>query len=125
MPLVLCAGRHTPTLPQFPKNFQLFLLTNSLAHPLPAAAGLLPPSLPLLLHCCHHLITRMKPMHLACPLCVSAVWEMFYCKDVYDNLLDGQICVGVSDGSLRPEFDDTCPLPYRRLAERCWSQNPE
>ncbi len=49
---------------------------------------------------------------------------MFYCKELYEGLLDGQICVGVSDGSLRPEFDDACPLPYRRLAERCWHQDP-
>lgn len=154
--------------------------------------------------------------------CLLAVWEMFYCRDPYDGLLEGQICVGVTggglsrlggsgvelqaaagvhkprinsspgrevqlatwrgsgmleglstqlrcsttscyracararypgthrparpalpavplrritlpqacrhrpaDGSLRPEFDDECPEPYRRLAERCWHQDPE
>lgn len=50
---------------------------------------------------------------------------MFYCREVYEGLIDGQICVGVSEGNLRPEFDDTCPAPYRRLAERCWHQDPE
>ena len=31
----------------------------------------------------------------ACP-CLGAVWEMFYCRDPYEGLMDGQICVGVS-----------------------------
>lgn len=30
-----------------------------------------------------------------------------------------------ADGSLRPEFRDDCPEPYRRLAERCWHPDPE
>ena len=30
-----------------------------------------------------------------------------------------------ADGALRPEFRDDCPEPYRRLAERCWHQDPE
>ena len=30
-----------------------------------------------------------------------------------------------ADGSLRPEFEVDCPEPYRRLAERCWHQEPE
>lgn len=53
------------------------------------------------------------------------LWEMFYCRDPYDSMLDAQICSGVSDGWLRPEFEDDCPEPYRILAERCWQQNPE
>ncbi|KAI3434599.1 hypothetical protein D9Q98_002667 [Chlorella vulgaris] len=52
------------------------------------------------------------------------LWEMFYCRDPYEGLMDGQICVGVTDGSLRPEFEADCPEPYRRLAERCWHQDP-
>ena len=27
---------------------------------------------------------------------LAAVWEMFYCRDPYEGLMDGQICVGVS-----------------------------
>ena len=50
---------------------------------------------------------------------------MFYCKDVYPDLLDGQICVGVCDGTLRPEFWEDAPAPYRRLAERCWHHDPK
>ncbi|PRW57603.1 serine threonine- kinase drkC [Chlorella sorokiniana] len=53
------------------------------------------------------------------------LWEMFYCTDPYEGLIDGQICLGVSDGTLRPEFKDDCPEPYRRLAQRCWHQDPE
>jgi len=31
-------------------------------------------------------------------ICLPSVWEMFYCRDPYDGLLDGQICVGVTGG---------------------------
>ncbi|KAK9808759.1 hypothetical protein WJX72_003116 [[Myrmecia] bisecta] len=53
------------------------------------------------------------------------LWEMFYCKSAYEGLLEGQICLGVSDGTLRPEFDESCPLPYQRMAQECWQQEPE
>ena len=43
----------------------------------------------------------------------------------YEGLMEAQICVGVCDGSLRPQFNETCPLPYQRLAIQCWAQNPE
>ena len=39
--------------------------------------------------------------------------------------MEGQICVGVCDGSLRPEFDEECPADFRELTARCWAQNPE
>ncbi len=32
--------------------------------------------------------------------CLLAVWEMFYCREPYDGLLEGQICVGVTGGWL-------------------------
>ena len=54
-----------------------------------------------------------------------AVWEMFYCESAYDGLMEAQICVGVCDGSLRPHFNESCPLPYQKLAMKCWAQNPE
>ena len=53
-----------------------------------------------------------------------AVWEMFYCQTAYEGLIEAQICVGVCDGTLRPEFDDTCPMPYQGIATSCWAQNP-
>ncbi len=53
------------------------------------------------------------------------MWEMFYCESAYEGLMEAQICVGVCDGSLRPHFNDTCPLPYQKLAKQCWAQNPE
>lgn len=55
----------------------------------------------------------------------AAVWEMFYCMAAYDGLMDAQICVGVCDGTLRPHFNESCPLPYQKLAMQCWAQNPE
>ena len=55
----------------------------------------------------------------------AAVWEMFYCMAAYEGLMDAQICVGVCDGSLRPHFNESCPLPYQKLAMQCWAQNPE
>ena len=79
----------------------------------------------------------MQGPHQHCPLqgCASltlqlrlcpgpAVWEMFYCQTAYEGLIEAQICVGVCDGTLRPEFDDTCPLPYQRIATSCWAQTP-
>ena len=53
------------------------------------------------------------------------VWEMFYCSDAYDTLLDYQIVCGVSEGTLRPEWDERVPPAYRALAERCWHVDPE
>ena len=53
------------------------------------------------------------------------VWEMFYCESAYEGLMEAQICVGVCDGSLRPHFNETCPLPYQKLARQCWAQEPE
>lgn len=53
---------------------------------------------------------------------LGAVWELLYCRDVYTDLIDGQICCGVVDGSLRPEWEADAPSAYRRLAERCWHQ---
>jgi hypothetical protein len=47
---------------------------------------------------------------------------MYYCQPPYEGLLDAQVCVGVIEGTLRPEFDPACPAPYRSLAQRCWSQ---
>ena len=55
----------------------------------------------------------------------AAVWEMFYCESAYEGLMEAQICVGVCDGSLRPQFNETCPLAYQKLATQCWSQDPE
>eukprot|EP00891_Asterochloris_glomerata_P006439 jgi/Astpho2/6439/e_gw1.00094.16.1_t len=52
------------------------------------------------------------------------LWEMFYCQTAYEGLIEAQICVGVCDGTLRPEFDDTCPMPYQGIATSCWAQNP-
>ena len=49
---------------------------------------------------------------------------MFYCQTAYEGLIEAQICVGVCDGTLRPEFDDTCPMPYQAIATSCWAQNP-
>jgi len=51
-------------------------------------------------------------------------WEMYHCREVYQGLMEGQICVGVCDGTLRPEFDTTCPTNFRELLTRCWSQDP-
>ena len=59
---------------------------------------------------------RVSPAH--------AVWEMFYCQTAYEGLIEAQICVGVCDGTLRPVFDDTCPMPYQGIATSCWAQNP-
>lgn len=53
-----------------------------------------------------------------------AVWEMFYCEAAYEGLMEAQICVGVCDGSLRPHFNETCPLAYQKLATQCWAQDP-
>ena len=50
---------------------------------------------------------------------------MFYCDAAYDGLMEAQICVGVCDGSLRPKFNNTCPLAFQKLATQCWAQNPE
>lgn len=55
----------------------------------------------------------------------AAVWEMFYCEAAYDGLMEAQICLGVCDGSLRPQFNETCPLAYQKLANQCWAQDPE
>lgn len=41
------------------------------------------------------------------------------------SLLPLAPCPTAADGSLRPEFENDCPEPYRRLAERCWHQDPE
>ena len=54
-----------------------------------------------------------------------AVWEMHQCREAFEGLMEGQICVGVCDGSLRPEFDEECPADFRELTARCWAQNPE
>ncbi|KAK9833636.1 hypothetical protein WJX74_001172 [Apatococcus lobatus] len=52
------------------------------------------------------------------------MWEIFYCKSAYEGLLEVQICHMVIEQGLRPEFDDTCPLPYQELAQACWHQSP-
>lgn len=54
----------------------------------------------------------------------GAVWEIFYCKSAYEGLLEVQICHMVTEQGLRPEFDDTCPLPYQELAQACWHHSP-
>jgi serine/threonine protein kinase len=36
------------------------------------------------------------PASACLPAWLAAVWEMFYCRDPYEGLMDGQICVGVS-----------------------------
>ena len=43
---------------------------------------------------------------------------------MYPGLYEAQIHVGVTQGWLRPEFGDDCPLPLRRLATQCWQQDP-
>ncbi|KAL3143112.1 hypothetical protein ABBQ38_003385 [Trebouxia sp. C0009 RCD-2024] len=53
------------------------------------------------------------------------MWEMFYCEAAYEGLMEAQICLGVCDGSLRPLFNETCPLAYQKLAIQCWAQDPQ
>ena len=50
---------------------------------------------------------------------------MFYCEAAYEGLMEAQIYLGVCDGSLRPLFNETCPLAYQKLATQCWAQDPE
>lgn len=38
--------------------------------------------------------------------------------------MEGQICLGVCEQSLRPEFAEDCPDPFSRLAKSCWNQDP-
>ncbi|KAL4513378.1 hypothetical protein Ndes2437B_g00589 [Nannochloris sp. 'desiccata'] len=51
------------------------------------------------------------------------LWSMYYCKNPYEGMLEAQVCAGVLNGWLRPEFTEDCPAAFRLLAERCWSQN--
>ena len=53
------------------------------------------------------------------------MYEMYHCRAPYEGMLDAQICVGVVEGWLRPEFAQECPIALRTLAERCWAQDPE
>ncbi|KAL3138446.1 hypothetical protein ABBQ32_006236 [Trebouxia sp. C0010 RCD-2024] len=53
------------------------------------------------------------------------MWEMFYCEAAHEGLMEAQICLGVCDGSLRPHFNETCPLAYQKLATQCWAQDPD
>ena len=62
---------------------------------------------------------------VVCDMCCAAVWEMYYCEAAYEGLMEAQICLGVCDGSLRPQFNETCPLAYQKLASQCWAQDPE
>lgn len=50
------------------------------------------------------------------------LWSMYYCKNPYKGMMEAQVCAGVLDGWLRPEFTEDCPAAFRLLAERCWSQ---
>ena len=73
-------------------------------------------------------VVQQVTMHMirgGCDACCAAVWEMFYCEAAYDGLMEAQICLGICDGSLRPQFNETCPLAYQKLATQCWAQDPE
>jgi serine/threonine protein kinase len=50
------------------------------------------------------------------------LWSMYYCKNPYEGMLEAQVCAGVLNGWLRPEFTEDCPAAFRLLAEQCWSQ---
>lgn len=52
----------------------------------------------------------------ACPSPPASVWEMFYCEDPYDGLMDGQICLGVSGA--RPRGLG-CRRPASAAAAEC------
>lgn len=49
---------------------------------------------------------------------------MYHCRQAYEGLMEGQICVGVCDGSLRPELEAACPSDFRALLSQCWAQDP-
>ncbi len=42
------------------------------------------------------LIAAGMPCNTLLSSILCAVWEMFYCTEPYENLIDGQICLGVS-----------------------------
>jgi serine/threonine protein kinase len=51
------------------------------------------------------------------------LWSMYHCKVPYEGMLEAQVCAGVLNGWLRPEFTEDCPAAFRLLAERCWAQS--
>ncbi len=51
------------------------------------------------------------------------LWSMYYCKSPYEGMMEAQVCAGVMNGWLRPEFTEDCPPAFRLLAERCWAQD--
>ncbi len=53
------------------------------------------------------------------------LWSMYYCKAPYEGMMEVQVCAGVMNGWLRPEFTQDCPAAFRTLAERCWAHNAE
>ena len=57
--------------------------------------------------------------------CACSAWEMYHCREAYEGLMEGQICVGVCDGSLRPDCDASCPKDLKRLLSQCWDQDPD
>jgi hypothetical protein len=56
--------------------------------------------------------------------CHSAVWEMYHCETLYEGLMEAQIYHGVSEGILRPVWDDAVPPGLKDLACSCWDQQP-
>lgn len=52
------------------------------------------------------------------------MWEIYHCAQAYEGMMEGQICLGVCEQSLRPEFAEDCPDPFSRLAKSCWNQDP-
>ena len=53
-----------------------------------------------------------------------AVWEIYHCGQAFEGMMEGQICLGVCEQTLRPEFAEDCPEPYSKLARSCWHQDP-
>ena len=57
-------------------------------------------------------------------MCQCAVWEIYHCAQAFEGMMEGQICLGVCEHALRPDFADDCPEPYATLTSSCWHQDP-
>ncbi|KAK9812523.1 hypothetical protein WJX73_005727 [Symbiochloris irregularis] len=53
------------------------------------------------------------------------MWEIYHCAQAFEGMMEGQICLGVCEHALRPDFDADCPEPYATLAKSCWHQDPD